>query len=142
LIKLESVLSRLRVPEETFIHGEYKPNQLLLEAGRVMLVDLDRACTGDPALDVGNFVATLKKEWLLEGHSHLLGLDTIFLEHYLSQSRSKGLAERATAVQVISLLRMLTRYFERLPQQHMRMGNDWPPLALMREAERLLHTLA
>lgn len=134
LAQIEARFAALPKAAECVIHGEYKPNQLLVAGGQIALVDLDRACIGDPALDVGNFAAVLRKEVLLEGHGHLAGLDGVFVREYLATSNADGIAERASLFQAIAFLRILTRYFERAPQRYARLGAAWPPLALLTEA--------
>lgn len=39
------------------IHRDFYPDQVLLDGVRLYLLDLDLYCCGDPALDIGNFVA-------------------------------------------------------------------------------------
>lgn len=39
------------------IHRDFYPDQVLVEGSRVCLLDFDLFCAGDPALDVGNYVA-------------------------------------------------------------------------------------
>jgi aminoglycoside phosphotransferase (APT) family kinase protein len=141
LAQVEALLAQLPPAAGCVIHGEYKPNQLLLSEGRIAVVDLDRACIGDPAIDVGNFMAVLRKEVLLEGHGHLEGLDAVFLAEYDLAHHVDGLARRAKLFESISFLRMLTRHFERAPQQYARRREDWPPLVLLRETRRSLASL-
>jgi hypothetical protein len=140
LTQIEARLAALPKAAECVIHGEYKPNQLLLNSDQIALVDLDRACIGDPAIDVGNFAAVLRKEVLFEGHSHLAGLDGVFVREYLAANDVDGIVERAGLFQTIAFLRMLTRYFERAPQHYVRQGEDWPPLVLLSEARHSLQT--
>jgi aminoglycoside phosphotransferase (APT) family kinase protein len=47
--------------ETGLIHGDCKPSQFLLGAARVALLDLDHCGVGDPAADVGTFLATLRQ---------------------------------------------------------------------------------
>lgn len=47
----------VRVP----VHGDCKPSQFLLFEDRVHLLDLDHHGLGDPATDVGTFLATLRQ---------------------------------------------------------------------------------
>jgi hypothetical protein len=44
----------------TLLHGDLKSDNLLVEDGRVRLLDLDRVCVGDPAVDLGKFLADLR----------------------------------------------------------------------------------
>jgi aminoglycoside phosphotransferase (APT) family kinase protein len=48
--------------ETTFLHGDFKGTQVLIDAGRLAVIDLDSACVGDPAVDVGNMMADLHRE--------------------------------------------------------------------------------
>lgn len=140
LTQINARLAALPKATECVIHGEYKPNQLLLNGDQIALVDLDRACIGDPAIDVGNFTAVLRKEVIFEGHSHLAGLDGVFAREYLAANDVEGIAERAGLFQTIAFLRMLTRYFERAPQQYAQQRENWPPLVLLSEARHSLQT--
>jgi aminoglycoside phosphotransferase (APT) family kinase protein len=139
--KIASHLAKVDAPGSCTIHGEYKPNQLLVSDGDIALVDLDRVCNGDPAIDVGNFAAVLCKEVALERHAHLEDLARVFLDEYLEQRSSPGVAERARLYKAIALLRMLVRSFERAPQQALQQGDVWQPLVLLREAQRALDSL-
>jgi hypothetical protein len=42
------------------IHGDFYGGQVLAGPGPIGILDLDRVCAGDPAADVGNFVAHLE----------------------------------------------------------------------------------
>jgi streptomycin 6-kinase len=44
------------------IHGDLHARQVLLGGGTVTILDLDRAVRGDPAADLGNFIAHLQRE--------------------------------------------------------------------------------
>lgn len=46
------------------IHRDFYPDQLLVDRSRLTLLDLDLACLGDPALDIGNLVAHLTEQAL------------------------------------------------------------------------------
>lgn len=54
-----SFLSKLSTDHETGIHRDFYPAQVILDSGRVGIVDLDLFATGHPAIDVGNFIAHL-----------------------------------------------------------------------------------
>jgi len=51
--------SSLKAGQVATVHRDFHPGQLLCEAHRMHLLDLDLCALGDPALDVGNFVAHL-----------------------------------------------------------------------------------
>jgi len=51
-----------RMPRhKTAVHGDFHPGQVLLQDESVALVDLDAAGRGDPAADLGNFLAHLNR---------------------------------------------------------------------------------
>ncbi|MEE8143101.1 MAG: phosphotransferase [Planctomycetota bacterium] len=58
---LSSRISQENRPATAIIHGDFHPRQVLVdeEAGKVIIVDLDRASLGDPILDIGSFLADL-----------------------------------------------------------------------------------
>jgi thiamine kinase-like enzyme len=53
----------------TGIHRDFYPDQVLVRGDRLYLLDLDLYCQGDPALDIGNFIAHLSEQSLRQfGH--------------------------------------------------------------------------
>lgn len=52
---------RLALRPVTIIHRDFYHDQVLINGDRVWLVDLDLCAHGDPALDLGNFVAHLRE---------------------------------------------------------------------------------
>ncbi len=75
----------------TTIHRDYYPDQVLLGGeGRIVLLDLDLCAQGDPAIDVGNFIAHLT-EWALRHTGDPLALaelEDAFLDRYLELAGS------------------------------------------------------
>lgn len=116
--------------ELTLIHGDFKPSQLLLDAGHAALVDLDRACLGDPAIDVGNFLAVLGKLALLSERQQLASLGPVFLDEYGARSRRR-LPRAARLFESLALVRMVVRRLERSPHAYARQGGEWRPLRLL-----------
>jgi len=49
---------------EVPIHRDFYHDQLLIDADKLYLLDLDLMCYGDPALDIGNFVAHVQEQCL------------------------------------------------------------------------------
>jgi aminoglycoside phosphotransferase (APT) family kinase protein len=123
------------------IHGDYKPTQLLVDGDRPALVDLDRACLGDPAIDVGNLMAVLHKATLLEGVAHAAALPEWFLAEYEALSGRRDIAQRARLFETLSLARMLVRKFERKPHKYFRDVETWRPFVLNDEIARGLRAL-
>ena len=54
----------------TGIHRDYYADQLVIDGDFVTIVDFDLYCWGDPAVDVGNFVAHLTEQALRERNDH------------------------------------------------------------------------
>ena len=125
--------------ERAPVHGDFKPNQLLVDHGRPALVDLDRAGLGDPAVDLGNFMAVLHKKAVVNGQEHFRPLAEAFLRSYLeARAGSTALERRARRYQGVSLVRMVLAKFERAPRSYARRGARWPWLGVLDEAEQCL----
>lgn len=58
--RLENALGRLlaeRRSREVLVHGNFSPEQVLVKASEVRILDFDRPRSGDPASDLGSFAA-------------------------------------------------------------------------------------
>lgn len=141
LDRAELLADKLAPAKPSLIHGDCKPSQLLIDGGRVAVVDFDRAGLGDPAIDVGNFMAQFHKEALATGEEHLRQLSEYFLAEYQSQAPRDGLAARARIFQVVSLLRMTVRKFQGSPHSYARKGPASPQVLLLEEAASCLARL-
>ena len=53
-------LSRCQDFQPCILHRDYHEKQVLIDGDRTVLIDFDTLCRGDPALDVGNFLAHLR----------------------------------------------------------------------------------
>jgi hypothetical protein len=88
------------------IHRDFYPAQILVDGPRLYLLDLDLYCAGDPALDVGNFMAHLAEQALREqgDPAALAHVETALSTSYLSRAGTR--VERAvSAYRFLSLLR-------------------------------------
>lgn len=79
------------------VHGAFRPAQVLLHDGHVGFVDFDGFGTGEPALDVGRFLARLDELWLTatarpDARSMLRRreLSAVFVSAYREQARLAG----------------------------------------------------
>jgi aminoglycoside phosphotransferase (APT) family kinase protein len=99
-----------------FIHGDYKSDHLLVGRNRLTVIDLDRCAAGDPALDLGKFLADLR--WWLgaQGTDAVATAQQMFLSGY-GPAPSTRLA-RARALEPLALLKIAARRV----QQH---EPDW-----------------
>jgi hypothetical protein len=89
------------------IHGDFYPRQVLLDEGAVALLDLDRAAYGDPAADLGLFVAHLERE-ALRGTLTAGRVDVLreaFLEGYRDAS-GRPIPPRLDLYTAVGLLRL------------------------------------
>lgn len=99
------------------IHRDFYFDQVLVNAGRGWLLDLDLYCWGDPALDVGNFVGHLMELGLREqGDPWALGgAINVFREQYLFQVPSvhRPAVECWTTLCLARHIELSTRFEER-----------------------------
>jgi aminoglycoside phosphotransferase (APT) family kinase protein len=66
LASQEQRAARLPTPA-ALTHGDFGAGQLLWQRGRLVVLDFDKCGRGDPALDLGNFTAQLRRRALLDG---------------------------------------------------------------------------
>jgi hypothetical protein len=134
--------------EETLLHGDCKPSQFLIDGSGVGILDFDHCGMGDPAADVGFFLASLRQRssGTLESQrarqavrpawdEGLLALEQSFLDRYCETAdRDQGFGHRAAWYQALALLRKAQRAFARSTRSLV-------PTALVEEAHRCLATL-
>lgn len=73
-------LERLPVEEATLAHGDVKADNLLVDGHRLHILDLDRSCWAEPALDLGKFLADLR--WWSRSQLAAAGLEAAFRAGY------------------------------------------------------------
>lgn len=120
------------------VHGDFKPSQLLVDGEHATVVDLDRACMGDPGLDLGAFTAQLHKEALHRDQADLRPLAPRFLAAYEACGGARGLAPRVAVCQSLALVRMALRRVERDPAPVVRGEQRSLPVLLLDAAEESL----
>jgi Ser/Thr protein kinase RdoA (MazF antagonist) len=108
-------LSALPVEPPTLTHGDFKCDNLLVSGSRVHLIDFDRVGRGDPAADIGKFLADLRW-WAAADGSVAERLRAAFLNGY-GAARPERFA-RARMYDALLQLRMAAR---RVPIQ----DADW-----------------
>jgi aminoglycoside phosphotransferase (APT) family kinase protein len=114
------------------VHGDCKPSQFLLRGeGDVVLLDLDSCGQGDPAADVGTFLATLRQRAVRDvlarrrtpaGARHRDLLGGVFLRAYLDAigGTSDGeLRRRISWYEAVAFQRKALRAFARAPRSPM-----------------------
>jgi aminoglycoside phosphotransferase (APT) family kinase protein len=109
------VLSWLPAEPPTMTHGDFKCDNLVVNGSRVHLLDFDRTGRGDPAADIGKFLADLR--WWTEAGGHPVApLHAAFLHGYAVPEPAR--LARARAYDALLQLRMAAR---RVPLQDL----DW-----------------
>ncbi len=123
-------LPTLSVP----IHGDFHPQQILVDDGNHTLIDFDSSALGHPASDLGNFLAHMERNYLhgLFTPSEHNELIIAFLDGYLEISRSYE--QHAVGVYTVAALLRLVHEPFRTRQP------DWRVRAeeLITRAEKLL----
>ena len=139
--QVRELAERSPPPALSTIHGDFKPSQIFVQGDRLSVVDLDRACRGDPAVDVGSFLAVLHKKSWREGREHYRPVAATFLEACQSESSDPGLAERARVAQCLSLVRMAVNKLEAQAMDADGEANTSRPATLLDEAAACLAAL-
>ncbi|MCL3883149.1 phosphotransferase [Marivita sp. GX14005] len=134
----QSVASRLAAALDdapaTLIHGDFSADQVIIHDARATIIDWDRAASGDPARDVGSFLARLDAQVIggtLEPDRRDAAADA-FLNGYRNAdgpARSRAIpAQHARALIALA------------PEAFRSRRADWPDqaAALLRRAEALL----
>lgn len=124
--RLERVLAACKVLVESLpdvppvtLHRDFYPEQLLLDGERLYLLDL--CAYGDPALDIGNFVAHLREYALrvLGDAAALSPLESTLTEHYCTLAGVSP--QRINTYATLSLARHIA-ISQRLPERRQLTG--------------------
>ncbi len=106
-------------PKITGIHRDFYPDQVLVDGNRLYLLDLDLYCQGDPALDIGNFIAHLTEQSLRTlGSFDALGDREAAMEEKLVELRGEKIRFSVQAYNTLTLVRHIyisTIFPERSP---------------------------
>lgn len=111
-------------------HGDFKPDQVLMQHNRVTLLDLDRSALGHPARDLGSFLARLESQYLRgdldDSRRQAATLGLINGYHILGNTLPPETIQIYTALHLFKLLPEPFRYRVK----------DWP-----RQMEQMLHRI-
>src|SRR2546426_720436 len=96
-----------RLPQEppTFAHRDFKSEHVWMTPGQLTLIDFDRCCLADPALDVGKFLADLQCWYAAYDQSGLEQAQERFLAGYAPGAPEERLL-RARLYEPLELVRM------------------------------------
>jgi thiamine kinase-like enzyme len=97
----------LRLPEirATFVHGDFHPDHIFVSKDLVTVIDFERFCIGDPARDLGSFIAHMRITARFSGKSLAAVNHEIaaFLKGYFS---AVSVAQAASIVSRLSVYEM------------------------------------
>lgn len=124
-------------PMNTPVHGDFYAKQVLLAGERVVILDFDSAAAGDPAYDLGLFVAHLERGAI----RHTVPNDKVrsvagaLLQGY-EQASGQALPERVTVYAAAGLLKLAPHQFRNREQ-------NWPQgmEAIIDRAEALFNSV-
>ncbi len=121
------------------VHGDFNPTQVIVGREAVSFIDMDRATTGDPAADIGSFLARLEYARLAgqlsEAHCGRIAED--LLSEYQQHAPAEFRPTRVDAQTGVALFRLAADPFRcQTP--------DWPARTanLLQRAEQLLRPRA
>jgi aminoglycoside phosphotransferase (APT) family kinase protein len=122
----------------SFVHGDFNLDQLLIDKGRIGVVDFDSTCVGDPAIDVGNFMGNLHNKAVVKVNSAFRQLAAHFLSEYQACLPEHRVADRIHLFLSVALVRRALREFETQPYDYGQTGPDSLPVRLLQEAAACL----
>ncbi|MFQ4137130.1 phosphotransferase family protein [Nodosilinea sp. PGN35] len=108
--------SKIQNPKFTplsLIHRDFYPDQILVDADRLWLVDLDLCCQGSPAVDIGNFIAHITEQSLRELgdaaalRDRELTLQTAYLSHNSAPGSGATMAITAREIDLYTVLTLV-----------------------------------
>ncbi len=112
---VETLLSRAeelyhRLPQEppAFTHGDLKAEHFWTTSYGLTLMDFDMCCLGDPALDLGQFLADLRLCQDRHGQVGIEEAETRFLDAYM-QAAPRSRLLRARLFEALELVRVAGR---------------------------------
>jgi aminoglycoside phosphotransferase (APT) family kinase protein len=93
LERARSAYDRLPSESPTFTHGDFKADHLWVSRGGLTLLDFGSCALGDPALDIGKFLADLQWWSALSGRASA-SAQRAFLASYATGSEARLLRAR------------------------------------------------
>ncbi|MBV9526574.1 MAG: phosphotransferase [Candidatus Dormibacteraeota bacterium] len=107
-----------------FCHGDLAPSQVLLHEGVPAILDFDKCCSAEPALDLGRYLAYLRFALAKAGDPRSDPLAKGFLRTYETAGGTVPPAARLSAYETVALVRMAARSWLQLKPQRLRLACD------------------
>lgn len=100
----------LEAPDAKILHGDFHDNQIVIAGSSAVLLDLDQVVRGDPAIDIGNFLAHIDfRIAYAQADDDPTSYSAAFLTGYGEQADA-DLGRRQMLAHAISLLRNCCLY--------------------------------
>lgn len=98
---IEQLIESVGYHRRCLVHGDFSPKNLLVWPGHVMLVDFEVGHYGDPAFDLGFFLAhlVLKSVWAGERGGDYRRVADLFWQAYRTEMLGKVAAEEVEALE-------------------------------------------
>ncbi len=112
---------RLQQREITLIHGDFSPKNIMIGKNRIVLLDHEVACIGDPVFDIAFLLShlLLKKLYLGAKMGVLPDISRIFLAQYEANSSLEKLGVSGTGIGRLLLLLLLARVDGKSPVEYL-----------------------
>ncbi len=120
LDSLKATAATTKPESRVFSHGDFTPSQLLLDGSTTGILDFDKICQAEPALDLGRFLAYLRFGLEKRGTANAASLTARFLEAYRGTRRHLAPEARVHLYEVASLVRMAARSWLQLKPARLR----------------------
>lgn len=103
-----------------FAHGSFAPSQLMFDGPRVGVLDFDRLCQAEPALDLGRYLAPLRVTLAKRNSAEADGMASRFLQRY-EEWGDRPASARVPLHECTALVRMAARSWLQLKASRLRM---------------------
>jgi len=108
LERARELYERLPVEPPAFAHGDFKADHVWVTPDGLTLIDFDSCHLGDPALDVGKFLADLRFWYAIYGHKGLKQAQECFLVGYAPGTLTERVM-RARVYESVELVKLAVR---------------------------------
>ena len=119
MVACEKLGASVPTPKPCGIHRDFYPAQVLVDGGRLWLIDFDLYCLGDPGLDAGNFIGHVTEQALRErGDAQALADVEQALEERFVELAGEPARASVRAYTILTLARHIflsTRFPDRPP---------------------------
>ena len=114
--RLESLIEQVLENRHTLVHADFSPKNLLVSDASLMLVDFETGHFGDPAFDIGFFLAhlLLKAVYHAPRSADYLSLASIFWNQYVSVIQPCVPADEIAALERRTVMNMAACLWARL----------------------------